>query len=1857
MAALIARDRLGADADPAALAVETRRLSAALTDRLLAGPLVEGPVSDRDRLVLDSEWAAAKEALVAYDGMVAQLAEFDRHDTTMQRLVEVDRGIRAVLAQFEEGLEARDELPRVAEQLGKLAEDLAAAESAAEDHRNTLNEADLRLVRELGLNPKWPPALVAAQPRLAEQLETARTEQIVFGGPEYDTRVSELEHALAMVTTQAEYVTGLHLLRNLFDSRLADLAGQTRRRPALDVTLGQNLAVLRAEADELQTRQWRQPQWEFRTEPFVLGAEGLPPWRSRRAQVAARIAEWLQIDADSLTSEQVAAASASLMEELDQRGHSARDLREVTLLLTIDQFIAHIETMRAAENRAEWLRELESRLIDAREEVLAAERYFHRLRAQLIARSPADAEYLSFRPDTVDLQARLDTDVETVDGQWRHDLLRQLIATVEDHARMREQFDGLTAGAGRLEALAAERNDAVILRDTDTAAALDRRIDSELERVALGRLDEPIDRRIEPAPGPTDGIRETPPAQALPEVDPFAAIIEGNTDWPGLSELSGTQEVNLSGVPKICAVDALWFVALVLGVEIADLPSMFDSAIWANGMMPADIAKVLGAKWETDGFNDLDEMREVAASGKIVMGTVTHGDAGAHMFVMYRGEDGAVWVHERKGHEVVDKRFSEWDKPSGQLHGIVLGGRGERLNSLAEGESPGRPGADMPGGAVAGDPDPGEQGRNELSRERREAVLAAVRAAGLSNVVDLAADGNRVDVAATRAKARAAVEFWDHSTAEHQYESIRTVLQAEYPDVFAAAEVVPSRLQSQALRRAMWADLQELRERARHRVLDDVGLARLQELGDLDSAFREADTRGRELGLPVHLVSYGDGALVIEFGDRKAAAQHQIWFVPPNAAESADLTALVRDAAEIARVENQPERVTATVAVLRYGAVGAEAGTVTAVGEEMAYRIVSSRAMHETRTPWQPAPTVEVIARGDGVAVWDSVAERLPEAGIGLEPVLARAGQWTRALPGAPELTVRSTRPTTFVTVGDPRTADQVVVLVNGRPGALSLRAGLRDATGVYAEERRAHPERTVAVVVLQADDPALLAADLADLAAQRIAPEPIRLHTDRADRALLRRARADERVARNAFTRPTSLAAQRRPRRIAGWVAPERDRVRTGRESPTVVVTPQLDVYLDEMRRAVRDALPARAAKLDLVESAIFRADAQRGLGLLTTAQYESLLAELSVLRGQAATIHDHRKSMRETGDSELDALSRLTAEFDARLDRLPRMARELGVLDAGTAAPAEAGAETRLLAQLLESQHEDLRAWLANQAVTDADMRVRARRLDGDREHRRRLAEKLSAVTGIPVSQLTRARVAQLAAQFTTQHDAWERTEAVNICLYTDDGLEDREQIRAIAATTAGLRNLHAALRQEQARVEVTDEYLGRLRDDYQQRYSGNRFQVSSGRLEVADLTAVYREAKRYRPISGEGETIGRIRQELGQLIRHAEQRDKAAAQLRRLGALTERLTVLAGERVRVQDQLDLLNAALGDSPVSVEMGWQRAQFGRTEQLRTAHRQAGAALADAIGASALAELGISPETLTTAQLDALPDTRRGPGEQAALDAHLASFRHLDEALAASVAADTATEQLVRIDAALDEGFGAQLARLLADEQPRDAFGYEPPDTAAQEHLRDADRYTCLPDATDAANRLVGKPPLTAQQRERLLSGLPGTDARVAPEIVGSDWEENGFDSYRALHDRVASTGDVVVAVLGRRGFDSPDEVGSHAVTVYRDGKTVRVIDNGEDLEFWQWQSRQSGVDSLSGMALKGEGSAARPLVNGKSRAIAGLDFKNVRIGASAHELPGYVPPRPGLPVIDSRYTDFHLYAAGGLGGICCAG
>lgn len=422
---------------------------------------------------------------------------------------------------------------------------------------------------------------------------------------------------------------------------------------------------------------------------------------------------------------------------------------------------------------------------------------------------------------------------------------------------------------------------------------------------------------------------------------------------------------------------------------------------------------------------------------------------------------------------------------------------------------------------MAGDPEP------ENQETRRSQIAAALNQAGLTSVDDLVHDGaHPVDVAAAREMARKATEFWDYST-----EMTRVNIWTEFPEIFDTTEVRPSSGWIDGNRVRLNREHDELH--SRRRGLDAAEHARLMELKAIQQVLQDVDNRAEAMRMPVHLVSYpatGDTAkaLVVEIGDRKAAAGHQVWFVPRDAADYGALNESVDEFTDLAEAENVPGRATSIIGVLRYGgAADADvAASTESVAEGLVHRITFSQVAHELRAPYQSPPTVEIVHRGDGSAVWAAVADRLRDGGVDPEPVLVRAEQWVRALPGAPELQMRSRQPEVVAAIGDPSTADHVVVLLDAQNMAESLRTGLRDAVGRYATEHQAHPDETTAVVVVQGGDPSRVAGVLAGLAEQRAAAGRIRL---RGERGLLKTVLADERLTqhRDAFTREPGKGRQ----------------------------------------------------------------------------------------------------------------------------------------------------------------------------------------------------------------------------------------------------------------------------------------------------------------------------------------------------------------------------------------------------------------------------------------------------------------------------------------------------------------------------------------------------------------------------------------------------------------------------------------------------------------------------------------------------------------------------------------------------------
>uniref|UniRef100_UPI000593A369 WXG100-like domain-containing protein n=1 Tax=Nocardia paucivorans TaxID=114259 RepID=UPI000593A369 len=513
--------------------------------------------------------------------------------------------------------------------------------------------------------------------------------------------------------------------------------------------------------------------------------------------------------------------------------------------------------------------------------------------------------------------------------------------------------------------------------------------DAIAERTALlRRVDRLLDEGLSEMARATGAAADHGPRPGSPTREPVGpAHPRASADAPMpvvgdgvlLPELPAAEEVeHLRGdIPKICAADALWFLR-VLGADV-DPPSLFDRAVQLRGMQPLEIAVRARGNWHLGGFADIEQMRKRAARGEIVLGTVGYGVVGAHAFVLYRGPDGRVWVHERKGDVVVDLPFARWKPPSGKLFGIVFDEQRRPIDPLEPGATPlGAPDIDYPGVPVTGDhpePRPG-------SALRRDRVRAALARAGLLDVGELVHPvGAPVDVAATQQQARRAAAFWDRTSLDDAGRAEREAFRTEYPEIFGELEAVPGAWRDTHNRERLGREFDLLRERSRAGELDEAGAARLRELGDIRHALEQADRAAQRMGVPARLLSYpgaaGTGLLVIEFGDRRAYAQHLIWYLPEHATNAGELADRVREAAHLARNENTPERRTATVLVARYGESAAGARATTVIGEEMVHRVVTTVAGRRFREPRLDGPTAEVVYRADARVIWESAADRL----------------------------------------------------------------------------------------------------------------------------------------------------------------------------------------------------------------------------------------------------------------------------------------------------------------------------------------------------------------------------------------------------------------------------------------------------------------------------------------------------------------------------------------------------------------------------------------------------------------------------------------------------------------------------------------------------------------------------------------------------------------------------------------------------------------------------------------------------------------------------------------------------------------
>lgn len=147
----------------------------------------------------------------------------------------------------------------------------------------------------------------------------------------------------------------------------------------------------------------------------------------------------------------------------------------------------------------------------------------------------------------------------------------------------------------------------------------------------------------------------------------------------------------------------------------------------------------------------------------------------------------------------------------------------------------------------------------------------------------------------------------------------------------------------------------------------------------------------------------------------------------------------------------------------------------------------------------------------------------------------------------------------------------------------------------------------------------------------------------------------------------------------------------------------------------------------------------------------------------------------------------------------------------------------------------------------------------------------------------------------------------------------------------------------------------------------------------------------------------------------------------------------------------------------------------------------------------------------------------------------------------------------------------------------------------------------------------------LIADLRDRLsiveLARVPerGVSGNRGAELIGADWNPDGFASFEALAAAVPEGG-VMIAAVAFAGFQRAGVVGAHAVTIYRERGLVMVRDGERPaVAFESWRQGLSGVVGLHGIVINPDGHAAVSLgENSRTRGRPGAAFAIANMGAA---------------------------------------
>ncbi|WP_406236312.1 glycerophosphodiester phosphodiesterase family protein [Nocardia sp. NBC_01009] len=450
--------------------------------------------------------------------------------------------------------------------------------------------------------------------------------------------------------------------------------------------------------------------------------------------------------------------------------------------------------------------------------------------------------------------------------------------------------------------------------------------------------------------------------------------------------------------PKSCAVYGLWYGREVLGLD-GILPLSGDGAgIKAVGFSSDQIATAARADWHPGGFRSLDEAATlVRNTGGSVLGLVefkgVHGPmkVGAHQLTLFRpeGRPDVVMVREFDGHRAYEYEF-QWGQDHSNVagvYGIVYGPDGRPAIPL-EGKPAGMAGVDF--AYTRAGARPAAEPPRPPSVETQAYAEDAVRQLGGSAKDLMPVDRAGEAVAQAKALADKNAAWW-HSLGQARQEAMIEVHPAEVGN----AKGLPGEAKNAANRLALERDIYSFRARRPERlgsgqlVNPEFGSGEpklLRAIIDTRTALHRADQLAQVMHPDVHhppvlLLSYGNGEVVIAFGDVDRATSVSWHVLDGNSGAGSLPEDVVYPRNHYETTSRQyPDARVASILAYRYDVPGA-----AAIGPEAAAGLLREQIagfnVARQHLPDPQLPSNHVFGYGPGAATASAAAENARLAG------------------------------------------------------------------------------------------------------------------------------------------------------------------------------------------------------------------------------------------------------------------------------------------------------------------------------------------------------------------------------------------------------------------------------------------------------------------------------------------------------------------------------------------------------------------------------------------------------------------------------------------------------------------------------------------------------------------------------------------------------------------------------------------------------------------------------------------------------------------------------------------------------------